>query len=293
MIVYVKNGATPDQIAVIGAGGAARARPEIIENVEYCDDRRARSAQAQTLFAGDPGLAAVAAGENIPSYFKVVPVDKDSSELLQSSQTAFSRAAQRAACRLPDEQIDVLGQLQGFFGVRTLRHRRACCCSPRSLLIWNTIRTAMFARRREIEVMKLVGATNWFIRLPFMLEGLLQGLAGAAFGSGVAAPGQRRLDHGCARASRSTPGLGGFVVTDGYPSWVVIFMVICSAPSSVPSVRPPPPVASSTSRRRCLAFRRHGRTRRSSYEVDDHVATITLNRPEQLNAFTGHDDAAS
>jgi cell division transport system permease protein len=39
------------------------------------------------------------------------------------------------------------------------------------LLIWNTIRTAMFARRREIEVMKLVGATDWFIRIPFMLEG--------------------------------------------------------------------------------------------------------------------------
>ena len=47
------------------------------------------------------------------------------------------------------------------------------------LLICNTIRTAIFARRREIEVMKLVGATNWFIRVPFMLEGLVQGLVGA------------------------------------------------------------------------------------------------------------------
>ena len=37
----------------------------------------------------------------------------------------------------------------------------------------------MFARRREIEVMKLVGATDWFIRVPFMLEGLIQGLLGA------------------------------------------------------------------------------------------------------------------
>ena len=44
------------------------------------------------------------------------------------------------------------------------------------LLILNTIRMAMYARRREIEVMKLVGATNWFIRVPFMLEGLVQGL---------------------------------------------------------------------------------------------------------------------
>jgi cell division transport system permease protein len=49
-----------------------------------------------------------------------------------------------------------------------------------SVLILNTIRMAIFARRREVSVMKLVGATNWFIRIPFMSEGLLQGLAGSA-----------------------------------------------------------------------------------------------------------------
>src|SRR4029077_4691238 len=47
------------------------------------------------------------------------------------------------------------------------------------LLIANTIRLSIFSRRREIEVMKLVGATNWFVRGPFMLEGLLCGIAGA------------------------------------------------------------------------------------------------------------------
>ncbi|MDH5334280.1 MAG: FtsX-like permease family protein, partial [Thermoleophilia bacterium] len=47
------------------------------------------------------------------------------------------------------------------------------------LLIANTIRLSIFSRRREIEVMKLVGATNWFVRGPFMLEGLLCGAAGA------------------------------------------------------------------------------------------------------------------
>ncbi|MDA8386949.1 MAG: permease-like cell division protein FtsX [Actinomycetota bacterium] len=46
-------------------------------------------------------------------------------------------------------------------------------------LILNVIRVAIFSRRREVAVMKLVGATNWFIRVPFMLEGLIQGLAGA------------------------------------------------------------------------------------------------------------------
>ena len=47
------------------------------------------------------------------------------------------------------------------------------------LLISNTIRLSIFSRRREIEVMKLVGATNWFVRGPFMLEGLICGVAGA------------------------------------------------------------------------------------------------------------------
>ncbi|HVC87473.1 MAG TPA: permease-like cell division protein FtsX [Gaiellaceae bacterium] len=47
------------------------------------------------------------------------------------------------------------------------------------LLISNTIRLSIFSRRREIEVMKLVGATNWFVRGPFMLEGVFCGVVGA------------------------------------------------------------------------------------------------------------------
>jgi cell division transport system permease protein len=54
-----------------------------------------------------------------------------------------------------------------------------------SVLILNSIRMAIFARRREVSVMKLVGATNWFIRIPFMSEGMLQGV----LGSGLAAVG--------------------------------------------------------------------------------------------------------
>jgi cell division transport system permease protein len=46
-------------------------------------------------------------------------------------------------------------------------------------LIANTIRLAIYARREEIGIMKLVGATNWFIRIPFMLEGVFAALVGA------------------------------------------------------------------------------------------------------------------
>ncbi len=46
-------------------------------------------------------------------------------------------------------------------------------------VIMNTIRVAVYAWRQEIEIMKLVGATDWFIRWPFVLEGVLYGLIGA------------------------------------------------------------------------------------------------------------------
>ena len=64
-----------------------------------------------------------------------------------------------------------------------------------SVLILNTIRLAIFARRREVSVMKLVGATNWFIRLPFMFEGLVQGVLGAAVAAGAVVLLHFLLDH--------------------------------------------------------------------------------------------------
>ncbi|GFP25175.1 cell division transport system permease protein [Candidatus Hakubella thermalkaliphila] len=48
------------------------------------------------------------------------------------------------------------------------------------ILIYNTIRLAIYARRKEVEVMRLVGASNWFITWPFILEGIIEGVAGGA-----------------------------------------------------------------------------------------------------------------
>lgn len=53
------------------------------------------------------------------------------------------------------------------------------------VIIMNTIRTAVYARRTEIEIMKLVGATDWFVRWPFILEGVLAGMIAAIFSGAI------------------------------------------------------------------------------------------------------------
>jgi cell division transport system permease protein len=95
-------------------------------------------------------------------------------------------------------------------------------------LIWNTIRTAMFARRREIEVMKLVGATNWFIRVPFMMEGLLQGVLGALAACGGLWVLNTAWQNGVAGFKPGT-GISSLIVPPGYLSGVMVMMLVIGA----------------------------------------------------------------
>jgi len=223
MVVYVKHGATPDQIQLIQ--GALEGQSTVIEKVEYCHEACATQV-ANTLFAGDQDSLEQLIPK-IPSFLKVTPIDKDSGEVLRTLKDTFSELPNVIDVRTPDQQVEVLSQLKSFFGVRTLIISGGLLAAS-ALLIWNTIRTAMFARRREIEVMKLVGATNWFIRLPFMLEGLLQGVVGGFLGGIFMLLINRDWTNGV-RAFPVESGLEGFVVTDGYPYMVWIGMIAVGA----------------------------------------------------------------
>lgn len=78
----------------------------------------------------------------------------------------------------PQQYIRTMEKVTGILQVVFLALAVVLLLSA-SVLIINTIRLAIFSRRREVAVMKLVGATNWFIRVPFMCEGVIQGVVGA------------------------------------------------------------------------------------------------------------------
>lgn len=81
------------------------------------------------------------------------------------------------------------------------------------VIIMNTIRTAVYARRTEIEIMKLVGATDWFVRWPFILEGMLGGLLAAIFAGAVVYAAYRIFVQAAQGHLLSVPFDGPYTVT--------------------------------------------------------------------------------
>lgn len=76
-------------------------------------------------------------------------------------------------------------------------------------VVGNTIRLTVFARRREIEIMQMVGAARWFIQVPFVLEGIIQSLAGSALAIIVLSPGYESLAEWMADTLPFLPNLPG------------------------------------------------------------------------------------
>ena len=133
--------------------------------------------EAKRIFAGDPELLANIDPEGLPVSFRVAPKE---AELTEKVAERFNGRFDDGIDTVLTAKEQVRRLLAGIRWIRGLFFAIAGVLLASSLfLIVNTIRLATFARRREIQVMKLVGATNWFIRVPFMFEGLIQGAIGA------------------------------------------------------------------------------------------------------------------
>lgn len=133
------------------------------------------------IFADEPELVESASPDSLPASFRVVPADPGQTELVASRFRG-----RPGVDDVLTAQEQVRRMLDAISWIRRLFFSISGILLASSLfLIVNTIRLATFARRREIQIMKLVGATNWFIRIPFMLEGLIQGVIGAGLAFGA------------------------------------------------------------------------------------------------------------
>ncbi len=136
------------------------------------------------LFADSPQIIDTVSPDILPPSFRVVPTDK-SPETIEGLRTVFEAQPGVREVVAATDTIRTIQNLSRLFQRITFGVATALVIAA-GLLVLNSIRMAMFARRREIEVMKLVGASNWFIRVPFMLEGVVQGLMGSLVALGAA-----------------------------------------------------------------------------------------------------------
>ncbi|MEY2960122.1 MAG: cell division protein FtsX [Actinomycetota bacterium] len=221
MIVFVSAGTQQDGIDLV-ASTLDQQVGNTIASYTYCDVT-CSLADADRVLAGDPTIRSQLDESNIPTLFKVVPTDATEVTFLRSLKAQYQTLPGVQDVTLAEEQLDLISRLQGFVSTYTTGLWIALMFAS-GLLIWNTIRTAMFARRREIEVMKLVGATDWFIRVPFMLEGLVQGLLGGAMAVGSMLAINSRWTVGVQEFPDSS-GMTALVVVDGY-QWTIALIIL-------------------------------------------------------------------
>lgn len=225
MIVFVRPDVAPDALTYIEQN--LKSQPNVIDvdKLEYLD-KAASFEEAKRVFAGDPTTLSLLSIETIPSQFKVVPKTTDP-ELVRSLANQYRTLPGVAGVSLAEDEFDVISTLSGF--VRTVTIAMSLILlAVAVILIWNTIRTAIFARRREIEVMKLVGATDWFIRVPFILEGLIQGLLGAIVSCGGLWALNSAWSSGVAGFKPGT-GVSSLVVPGSYVNGVMIVLLLIGA----------------------------------------------------------------
>ncbi len=208
MVVYVRAQASEPQREVLESE-MERQQGITIDSWEYCDVDCSLDVKDRVL-AGSPEIRDRLDENTNPTFYRVVPTEGTDLAELQSLAAALVGVPSVISVNLAEDEIDLIDRLKDFVGQYTF-FLSLFLLFAAVLLIWNTIRTAMYARRREIEVMKAVGATDWFIRLPFMLEGLVQGMLG-----GFVACGALWFING-----RWTNGVAEFPISSSFQAMVV------------------------------------------------------------------------
>lgn len=231
LIVFMKPTATGSQIQVIQ--DQLKANPEV--KSDSFVNQKASLSEFKGLFANQPTLTGVVTAGDLPSSFRVILTNANEAA---SVATQFNNQPGVFSARYNRQAVNSLLKVTNILQV-VIWVLAVVLLLSASVLILNAIRMAIFARRKEVAVMKLVGATNWFIRIPFMLEGLVQGLLGALVAA-VAVIGLQHLvsyviNHFHANLLSAVEVTGGQLVTTEI--FVVLMGAIVGAGGSFLAVR--------------------------------------------------------
>jgi cell division transport system permease protein len=172
MSIFMNATATPDQTNAVKTQLDGLKGTEV-KSYTYCDQVCAYK-EFRTMFANTPDFTQAVTQADLPPSFRVVPVNP---QFVDQIGGKFTSQAGVKDVEYAKDAIRGLLTVTHYAQVAFLS-LAAILLVLAVLLIVNTIRMAIFSRRREVAVMKLVGATNWFIRIPFMTEGMIQGVVG-------------------------------------------------------------------------------------------------------------------
>jgi cell division transport system permease protein len=202
-----------------------------VKSVEYISKAQALEELGHKVSGASDKIKLL--GRNpLPDLFRVTPQDPDRIDEIVNDLAPGGRPRLAPVDDVRDRERDTKEILSATGLVKGLGAGMAALLVFASIaLVANTIRLSVFARRREVEVMKLVGATNWFIRWPFVIEGVIVGFLG-----GVLAV----LLLGVAKATFVDPLSERFELlaapdTIDFPLLVVVLLIACVAVSAIGS----------------------------------------------------------
>ena len=173
--VYLKTGATDADVARVQ--GLLNDRVDYVGKVQYVSKQQAYQEQKRKY----PDAYELLGSNPLPDTFRVTPDKPDDALKLRDALSPSTPGGGRTVI---DPAIDSVKNSKDetqkiLVATRVVKLTTGLLATlliiASVLLVSNTIRLSLFSRRREVEVMKLVGATDWFIRWPFVIEGMLLG----------------------------------------------------------------------------------------------------------------------
>ncbi|HEX2236704.1 MAG TPA: permease-like cell division protein FtsX [Actinomycetota bacterium] len=174
---YLRDDASPGEIQALQEQLSGYSE---VEDVTYVSKTQAY-AEFKELYRNQPEFYEPIGPDDLPASLRVKLTDAGYTEEVADR---IEGAPAVEDVRFGGEIIKRLLQVNSLLRTITLAMSLVLMIAS-AALIANTIRLAIYARRDEIGIMKLVGATNWFIRIPFMLEGVFAALVGAIVSSAI------------------------------------------------------------------------------------------------------------